>query len=131
MSFSNSDTDSNTNTSSTTEQKDQRVSATDNAVALGAGATLSANDEFSDNVKEAFDELIKLTRDVGMVAIGFAEKAQGVTESALGTVANRAEKSEEIENADKVFLLRALSIAGIGVIGVIAINLIQKGKLFK
>jgi hypothetical protein len=72
----NSSSKSETRTSSTTQQTDSRVGATDGGIAIGAGANVSLTDQFPAEAVQVFNKLIELTdtsiqsaRDAGGVAI--------------------------------------------------------------
>jgi len=118
---------SQTSSTTTTEQKDQRVTATDSAIALGAGAQLSVTDQFSDNVLDAFNKIVSLAESAGVTAIGFAKDAQKATETALEKVSERAAQSEEIENANRIALVRIVTVFAFGMVIALAFPAI-KGK---
>ena len=90
-----SSSSSSTNTTSTTTQ-DNKVSATDSAIALGNSSSFVYTDEFNDNVAKAVDSLIGLARDAGLVASSFATKAIQSNEKALEAVAQNGQRSQEI-----------------------------------
>ena len=116
-----SSSESSNQTQSVTE--DNKVSATDNAIALGNEAQFTYTDEFSDNVKQSFNELVALMRDTGKIATEFAEKAIATNEAALKTVAENAQKSEELAKLqDSVLFQKFLPYAGVSVVLLILVS---------
>jgi hypothetical protein len=118
---------SSSNTTSTTTQ-DQKVSATDNAVALGPYATLEYVDQFSPEVRAAFADLVGLVRDAGIVATSFASKAVESNEAAMDRLADQAKASVDAASLQKETILKSLiPYAGIAlIISVFAFS--KKGK---
>ena len=107
---------SSSNTTSTTTQ-DNKVSATDNAIALGNQASFQYTDQFSDNVRTAFEEILQLARDVGQTAIEFANKAVETNEKAVEQVAQRAQNAEENANLkDQIIVKNLIPYIGIALI---------------
>lgn len=89
-----SESSSSSSTSTTTQ--DNKVSATDNAIALGNESQFTYTDQFSDNVKSAYLELLNLAREVGQTAIGFAQEAVKANENAVKTVTDNSQKTQEL-----------------------------------
>jgi len=87
-----SSSDTQSSTSTTTTSQDNRVAADSNGVALGAGAALNYtnNNNFSDNVLTAVQELVGLVRDAGQQAVDFSQKAISASEAATSAVAQNA-----------------------------------------
>lgn len=115
-----SSSSSSNSTSSTSE--DNKVSATDNAIALGKDSNFSYQDQFPDNVKEAFSELVALAGDAGLAAIGFANSAINANKDTLALVAARAKQAEDAENlkdgvlVKDIFPMLILGVLGFGAI---------------
>jgi adenine-specific DNA methylase len=120
--MSGSKASSSSSTSSSTTQVDDRVTAADQAVAVGGNGQLIVTDEFNDNVKDAFLRVVELVENAGIVATGFAEKSIGATEKALQAVAERATISESRENANAVTVTRLAMFAGIAGVAFIVLN---------
>lgn len=111
-----SSSESSNSTSSNSE--DNKVSATDNAIALGKDSEFSYHDEFSDNVKDAFSDLVMLAGDAGIAALGFANAAINANEGALDLVATRAKQAEDAENLEDGILIRdIMPMLILGVLG--------------
>ena len=107
---------SSTNTTQTTTQ-DNRVAASDSAIALGNGATFNYTDQFSPEVRAAFDELVGLARDAGVVATGFAEKAIQSNEKALDSVTATVQKAQDLNTLqDGVIFKQALPYVAVTLI---------------
>lgn len=118
---------SSTNTTQTTTQ-DQKVSATDSAIALGQGAALNYTEQFPDNVAAAFGELIQFARDSGEVAINFAKTAISNNQAAMQTVADQANKSVDAATLQKETILKNfIPYAGVALI-VFVFAFSKKGK---
>lgn len=117
---------SSSSSTTSTNQEDKRVTASDSAIAIGAGGTLQITDEFSDNVKEFGIQLLEFAQGAGEAAIEFANKAQDTTQESLDRVAERAKQAEGIENAEKKALLQIVSIVGLGTLGGIVILAVKK-----
>jgi hypothetical protein len=118
---------SSSNTTQTTTQ-DNKVSATDNAVALGNEAVLNYTDQFSPEVRAAFADLVGLVRDAGIVATGFASQAVQSNEAAMDRLADQAKASVDAAALQKETILKSLiPYAGIAlIISVFAFS--KKGK---
>lgn len=115
-----------TNTTSTTTQ-DNKVSATDNAVALGNEAVLNYTEQFPDNVKEAFDELVGLARDAGLTAIGFAKEAISANQKSVDAVQTTSKNAIDAANLKDAALLKS-SIPYIAAVAVAYFIFTRKGK---
>lgn len=116
---------SSENTTSTTTQ-DNKVSATDNAVALGNEASLTYTDQFSDNVKAAFEELVGLARDAGIVAAEFAQKSIAANQDAINKVADQSKQSVDAANLQGSTILKSfVPYAGVALV-VLTFALAQK-----
>lgn len=125
-----SNSEANTSTSSNSE--DNKVSATDNAIALGKDSQFSYVEEFPDNVKAAFTELIDLAKDAGLTAIGFANEAIKANSDSLQLVADRAKRAEEVENLkDGVLVKDIFPMLVVGVLGFAAIFAYKSMKVKK
>lgn len=113
---SKSSSESSNSTSSNSE--DNKVSATDNAIALGKDSSFSYVDEFSDNVKDSYNELVQLAKDAGIAAIGFANTAIETNQDTLELIATRAKQAEDAENLkDGVLIKDIFPMLVIGVLG--------------
>lgn len=111
-----SSSSSSNSTSSTTQ--DNKVSATDNAIALGTSSQFSYQDQFPDNVREAFSELVNLAGDAGLAAIAFANQAINANKDTLSLVATRAKQAEDAENLkDGVLIKDIFPMLVLGVLG--------------
>ncbi len=125
-----SNSESNTSTSSNSE--DNKVSATDNAIALGKDSQFSYVEEFPDNVKAAFTELIDLAKDAGLTAIGFANEAIKANSDSLQLVATRAKQAEDAENLKEGVLVKDIfPMLVVGVLGFGAIFAYKSMKVKK
>lgn len=111
-----SSSSSSNSTSSTSE--DNKVSATDNAIALGKDSQFSYVDEFSDNVAKAFSDLVDLVRDGGSVAVDAVNNAVSSNERAMQLIAERAKQAEDAENLkDGVLIKDIFPMLVLGVLG--------------
>lgn len=89
-----SSSESSNSTSTTTQ--DNKVSATDSAIALGTNAQFNYSDQFSDNVKSAFSDLITLAENAGLTAIGFANNAIQANQNAVKNAQDTAARSQDL-----------------------------------
>lgn len=127
-----SDSGSSSSTSTTTQQVDDRVTAEGQGIAVGGSGQLIVTDEFSDNVLDAFNNILDLAKNAGIVATGFAQNAQKVTETALEKVTERAEQTEEMQNANAAILVKVVWIVGgIGIAYVLLNSKTDFAKLFR
>lgn len=127
MAKSGGSSSSSTNTTSTTTQ-DNKVSATDSAIALGNEAQFSYSDQFPDNVKEAFNELVGLVRDAGQAAQDFASKAIQANESSVQKVQETSQAAIDAVNLKDQALLKSL-IPYVGIASIIfAFSFVKGGK---
>jgi len=121
-----SDSESSNSTSTTTQ--DQKVSATDSAIALGQGATLNYTDQMSDNVLAAVKELIQLTRDAGETAYNFATNSISTSKDAMEKVSEQAAQSVDAATLQKEQILKNfIPYAGVALI-VFVFAFSKKGK---
>jgi len=76
---------SSTSTTSLTEtiNADQRVAADNSALALGAGASLEINQQFSQDVKEAFIKLIDLAAGAGDLVQASTQQVKDASQAAI------------------------------------------------
>ena len=102
-----SSSSSTTTTSSSTEQKDQKVTG-DNSLNIGSGATLTVNEEFDEDVKQAFMSVIDL-------ANSSINKLSTNQEQSLSVIKERFENQESDINKISAFA-KPIVIAG-GIIG--------------
>lgn len=125
-----SSSESSNSTSSNSE--DNKVTATDNAIALGKDSNFSYIEEFPDNVRESFSELVQLAADAGLTAIGFANQAIKSNSDALDLVATRAKQAEDAENLkDGVLIKDIFPMLVLGVLGFGAIFAFKSMKVKK
>jgi len=112
---SSAETSSSSSTSTNTE--DNKVSATDNALALGKDSSFSYSNDFSENVKEAFEELVQLSRDTGIAAMGFAQQAIQSNEKNVETMAARATTAEETATLkDQIIFKQLIPYIGVALL---------------
>lgn len=114
-----SSSSSSSNTSTSTVSQDNRVAADSGGVALGQQATLDINNSFSDNVKQAFSELVGLAQEAGQQAVNFSQAAIQANENAANQVAAQAQVSVDAANQGNAVLIKQLApyivVAVIGV----------------
>jgi len=123
---------SKSSSSSSTQQIDDRVTAADQAIAVGGSGQLNVTDEFSDNVLDAFNNILDLAKNAGVVATGFATEAQKATENAMNKVTERASQSEEIQNSNAVILRNVVYfVGGLGLLFVLLNSKTDLSKIFK
>jgi len=88
---------SKSKSSTSTQQEDNRVIATEGGVALSKGATLNFSNEFSSEVQEAFNSIVDLARDTGTAAKDIALKSianSSATVSEISTVRREANSGQ-------------------------------------
>jgi len=123
---------SSSSNSTSSNSEDNKVTATDNAIALGKDSNFSYQDQFPDNVKEAFSELVQLAGDAGLAAIGFANQAINTNKDTLELVAARAKQAEDAENLkDGVLIKDIFPMLVLGVLGFGAIFAFKGMRLKK
>lgn len=113
MSGSSSSSSSSAETKSV--QEDNRVVGEGNATVLGKNAII--NNEFSDNVANAFTELISLAREAGSAIVDTSMRAVTSNEKALDTVATVQSDVNKESNAYTdmipIFIIGAVALFGI------------------
>lgn len=121
-----SSSSSSNSTSSVTE--DNKVAAQDNAIALGNEAVFNYTDEFPPEVVQAFKDVLQFAKDTVTGAAGFAEKAISINEKAVQTVADSAQRSQELSQLkDSVLFQKFLPYAGVGALLLILVSGVKKG----
>lgn len=115
-----------TNTTQTTTE-DNKVSATDNAIALGNSATLNYTENLPDNAVQVFNELVGLAKDAGLVAIGFAKEAISANQKSVDAVQNTSKNAIDAANLKDAALLKS-SIPYIAAIAIAFFIFSGKGK---
>jgi len=113
----------------TTEQFDQRAVAESGAIAIGGGSDIDYTqiDEFSDNVAQAFENLLDFATEAGAVAADFASEAG---ETAAKQVAATTETlSAELERKATLIptaITQILPYVTVGFFAIAAIILFKK-----
>jgi hypothetical protein len=126
MGGSSESSSSQTQQTSTTNQ-DNRVAAEPGGVALGQGASVNIQDQFSDNVQKAFNELIDLSRQAGAVAVDFSTRAIEANEKALTEVAKRASQAEQTETlGEKRIFTDIFPYVAAAVVAIVAVQIFAK-----
>lgn len=115
-----------TNTTQTTTE-DNKVSATDNAIALGNSATLNYTENLPDNAVQVFNELVGLAKDAGLVAIGFAKEAISANQKSVDAVQNTSKNAIDAANLKDAALLKS-AIPYIAAISIAFFIFTGKGK---
>lgn len=93
MSSSSSKSDTSSSTANTSE--DNRVAGDNGALVLGKDAAIQINDQFSDNVLNAFKETIQLVRDAGKVAVDSNSKVVDASQQTLAAVTSALERQQK------------------------------------
>lgn len=84
MSYGESKSESSSSTANINE--DNRQAVDNQSVALGKDATLMISNNFDDNVRGAFSDLVSLVRDAGQVVVSTSKNANENTQSTVNAV---------------------------------------------
>lgn len=116
---------SNTSSATQTSNEDNRIAAEGGSLALGKNAALQINNQLPETVVDVFKDLIELAGGAGNKAIEASQKAIASSEQTLSTIANIADNQSKGESRIYTDLFPILAV---GVIGLVAVTLLKKGK---
>lgn len=104
---SSSESTSTTSTQTTTQNYDQRVGAEGGGLALGSGASLKFEQQFSPEVANAFRQLIDFAKDAGAAVIESQNQALKAAEKSQdkALTAVRDSQAQALANAEKTLNL--------------------------
>lgn len=107
-------TRSSSKTETTTQQYDQRILAEEGSLVIGAGASASYINEFSDTVADAFNRLIDFASGAGEIAVKSYERSTDVLAEQLSTAKQPTQTF--IIKALPYFVVVGLAIFGISIL---------------
>lgn len=124
---------SSSNTSASTSQQDNRNVADNGSTALGAGASVVINDNFSSEVSNAFSELVNLAKTT---IEGASDVLKSTTTQSLQQAQQQANANSDAVSAayaraqagDKSIYTDLFPIVAMVAVGVLVVVLIKKGK---